>query len=119
MKSFQLGLLSAVLVIGALLFTLPIAGWAHAKGKLTVKPVCGAAGTSVAVTISYFPANTTVTIFLNGARVTTIDTDAGGKGAGSFIVPEGFTTACGGVPGLEVKGSGGGVFGYDFFWRTR
>ena len=82
------------------------------RGTVTLSPTGGPVGTRVSVSISGFPANSTITItFYNGQQVTTIDTGANGSGTGSFVVPQ----AARGT--WEVRAAGGTpvTFGYATF----
>lgn len=85
------------------------------RGTVTLSPSSGPVGTRVSVSISGFPANSTITItFYNGQQVTTIDTGANGAGTGSFVVPQ----AARGT--WEVRAAGGTpvTFGYAMFTVT-
>jgi hypothetical protein len=85
------------------------------RGTVTVSPGRGVAGTVVTVSISGFPASSTINITLNGAPVGTITTNAAGTGSTTFVAPAGPRN----VP-LEVRASGGTplTFGYGWFTIT-
>jgi hypothetical protein len=83
------------------------------RGTVTLSPTSGAVGTRVTVSISGFPANSDISItFYNGQQVTTITTNAGGTGTGSFVVPQAAMGT------WEVRAAGGTPVTFGYAWFT-
>lgn len=85
-------------------------GTTIARGIVSLSPTSGPSGTMVTVTVTKFPANSTVNVVFNGTVVATITTNANGMGSGMFTVPGSLAN----VP-HQVKASSGTTFGYAYF----
>ncbi len=103
------------------LYPLPSPGMSKAtnptpRGIVKLSPAQGPVGTRVTVTISKYPANSTIKVYFNSKQVTTITTDGDGKGTGMFTVPEGL-----GRIEYQVDAKGGQplTFGNAMFVVTR